>query len=310
MSVVVIGDTNVDMEIRLPTAGSAALHANPAPRLFGGGSAANTAAALARLEVPCRFVGVVGDDEFGRFAVASLVEAGVDCSAVESTSDAPTVIVIVAVSPDGERLIYVWPPSGGAHGALRVDAAVAAVTDADWLHVSGICLRVAPARDAVLAAMERAKDLGIPVSLDLNLRLENWGWEGEFRQVVDAAIAQADVVLGSAPDEIVPLAGIDDPGEAAISVAGATRLVVARRGPDGAMACSAEGVVSEPGFGIEVVDTVGAGDAFDAGFITARLQGLDVTEALRWGNAVAALTVSRRGARSSPTLGEVIAFLR
>ncbi|MGB5169322.1 MAG: carbohydrate kinase family protein, partial [Acidimicrobiia bacterium] len=64
-----------------------------------------------------------------------------------------------------------------------------------------------------------------------------------------------------------------------------------------------------PGFEVSVVDTVGAGDAFDAGFIAARIQGDDVAGAVRWGNAVAGLTVAQPGARSSPTRSEVEALL-
>lgn len=305
MSVLVVGDTNVDLEIRLPSDAHRETHANPDPQLFGGGSAANTAAALARLDVPCRFAGAVGDDSFGRFAVESLTEAGVDTAPVTVAPEEPTVTVIAVVQPDGDRLIYVWPPSGGAHGALQSSDAVDAVVGSTWLHVSGICLRLQPARDAVLAAMQRARADGIPVSFDLNLRLENWGWEGGFREVVAAAIGHADVVLGAASDEISALAGIDDPVEAARTLAGADRLVIARLGAAGAVACSANGVTTVPGFEVAVVDTVGAGDAFDAGFIAARLRGEDVAGAVRSGNAVAGLTVSRPGARSSPTRSEV-----
>ena len=309
MSVLVVGDTNVDLEIRLPSDAHRETHANPDPQLFGGGSAANTAAALARLDVACRFAGAVGDDSFGRFAVASLAEAGVDTTPVTVAPGEPTVTVVAVVQPDGDRLIYVWPPSGGAHGALQPSDAVDAVTGSNWLHVSGICLRVEPARDAVLAAMQRARANGIPVSFDLNLRLENWGWEAGFREVVEAAVDHADVVLGAASDEIGALAGIDDPVEAARALAGADRLVIARLGAAGAVACWAEEAATVPGFDVAVVDTVGAGDAFDAGFIAARLGGHTVVDALRWGNAVAGLTVSRPGARSSPTRREVEALL-
>lgn len=309
MSVVVIGDANVDLEIRLPQHHLAAAHANPEPRMFGGGSAANTAAALARMGTDCRFVGGVGDDDYGRFATASLAEAGVDVGSIVTTTEAPTVMVIVAVPPVGDRLIYVWPPRGGAHGELHVAAAVASVASAQWLHVSGICLRVSPAREAVVAAMERANADSVPVSFDLNLRLENWGWDDGFRSVVDAAAARADVVLGAAYDEIVPLAGLDDPVEAATSLAGDDRLVIARLGRDGAVACSAAGAVRASGFEVDVVDTVGAGDAFSAGFIAARMRSLELTEALRWGNAVAALSVAQPGARSTPTIHEVEAIL-
>ena len=309
MSVLVVGDTNADLEIRLPSGTHRETHANPDPQLFGGGSAANTAAALARLDVPCRFAGAVGDDSFGRFAVESLTKVGVDTALVTVAPGEPTVTVVAVVQPDGDRLIYVWPPSGGAHGALQPSDAVDAVLGSTWLHVSGICLRLQPARDAVLAAMQRARADGIPVSFDLNLRLENWGWEAGFREVVAAAVEHADVVLGAASDEIGPLAGIDDPIEAARALAGADRLVIARLGAAGAVACSANEVVTVPGFEVAVVDTVGAGDAFDAGFIAARLRGEDVAGAVRWGNAVAGLTVSRPGARSSPARSEVEALL-
>jgi sugar/nucleoside kinase (ribokinase family) len=310
VTVLVLGDANVDMEIRLPTGPGVTPHGNPDPRLLGGGSAANTAVALARLGVPCHFAGTVGDDVYGRFAADSLARAGVDVDLVEATAEAPTVMVIVVVPADGERLIYVWPPTGGAHGSLRAEAAVTAVRDAEWLHVSGICLRVPQSRAALLAAMEQAQSDGVPVSFDLNLRLENWGWDDGFRTVVQEAVERSDVVVGAATDEIAALAEIDDPVAAAMILAGDARLVVARLGSEGAFACSAGEVVRSDGFDVQVADTVGAGDAFNAGFIAARMAGGDVGEALRWGNAVGALTVSRPGARSVPTRGEVGAMLR
>lgn len=304
-----IGDANVDMEIRLPRRVAPTTHANPAPRLFGGGSAANTAAALARLGATSRFVGTVGDDEYGRFAIKSLTEAGVDTTALLTKPGAPTVMVLVVVPIDGDRLIYVWPPSGGAHSLLTITEAVAASANAEWVHVSGLCLRVTPARDAILAAMEHARARGVPVSFDLNLRLENWGWDDGFRQVVESAVERADIVMGAAAGEIVPLAGVADPVEAAAVLAGDERLVIARRGAEGAFACSRSNVVISPSFEVAVVDTVGAGDAFNAGFIAAQLRGADIAGALRWGNAVAALAVTQPGARSSPTLEEVEALL-
>ena len=309
MTVVVIGDANVDLEIRLPTGPRLETHANPDPRMYGGGSAANTAAALARLGVPCRFVGAVGDDSFGRFAVNSLSQSGVGTAAVVTTKEAPTVAVIAVVQADGDRLIYVWPPQGGAHAALEPRAAVAALEGASWLHVSGICLRVAPARYALLSAMEHARADGIPVSFDLNLRLENWGWDDGFIEAVEAAIEQSDVVLGSASDEVGALVHDTDPIAAATSLVGGERVVVARLGPDGAVACSPEGAVTVPGFVVPVVDTVGAGDAFNAGFIAARLSDVDLREAVRRGNAVAGLTVAGTGARSTPALSDVEALL-
>ncbi len=307
MTVVVIGDANVDLEIRLPS--DAATHANPDPVMSGGGSAANTAAGLARLGTGVRFVGTVGDDAAGRFAVGSLAQAGVDVTGIRTVDDDSTVMVIVVVRDDGERLIYVWPPRGGAHAALDASTATDAVQGSAWLHVSGICLRVEPARQAMLDAMERARGAGIPVSLDLNLRLENWGWEDGFRQTVSEAIERADVVFGSSRDEICAMAGSDDPIEAAAAIAGGERTVVARLAEHGAIAMHRGVAVSSPGLPAAVVDTVGAGDAFNAGFISARIEGAPLAEALRTGNAVAAFTISRSGARSTPTRAQLEAIL-
>ena len=309
MRVLVVGDANVDIEIRLPSDERASTHANPDPRMFGGGSAANTAAALARLGVESAFAGSVGDDSFGRFAVTDLEAAGVDTSAVSVATDDATVAVIAVVQSDGDRLIYVWPPIGGAHRALSPSDAVGAVSGVDWLHVSGICLRVSPAREALLEAMAGARAARIPVSFDLNLRLENWGWDDGFRDVVASAVAHSDVVLGAATDEVGALTGLDDPIAAATQLAGDDRLVVARLGSEGAVAALAGEVFIAPGFDVPLVDSVGAGDAFNAGFIAARLRGSPVEAALRWGNAVAALTITKSGARSTPPTSEVESLL-
>ena len=309
MSVVVIGDANVDLEIVLPQHTEGGVHAHSDPRRFGGGSAANTAAMLAGLGVSCRFVGTVGEDDHGRFATESLATAGVDTSLIEATPDLPTVMVMIVVPPDGERLIYVWPPDGGAHQELRTEVAVDSLIGADWLHVSGLCLRVCPARDAILAAMTHARETGVTVSFDLNLRLENWGWDDDFREVVESAASLSDVVLGAAADEIVPLVGIEDPVRAATALAEDHRLVIARLGADGAVACSAAGAEAVDGFEVEVVDTAGAGDAFNAGFISARLASADVVEAVRWGNAVAALSVAQPGARGAVTYVDAASLL-
>lgn len=303
-----IGDANVDLEIRLPS-GGVAPHANPDPRLFGGGSAANTAAALARLGEACSFVGTVGDDSYGRFAMESLAEAGVDTRWTSTTPDQPTVMVVTVLTPDANRLIYVWPPRGGAHAELGPDRTAEALDGAAWLHVSGICLRASPARETILNAMKQAQSNGVTVSLDLNLRLENWGWEEPFRETIMMAVDRADVIMGDATDEIIPLGVSQDPIEAATHLAGDQRIVVARMGAAGAIACSNQAIVEAPGYAVDVVDTVGAGDAFNAGFIAAYLRQTDTTRALQWGNAVGAITVSRPGARATPVLQDLSDFL-
>lgn len=311
MSVTVIGDINVDLELVLPGAGPQGReHAHPEPVLSGGGSAANTAAALSRLGFPTKFVGTVGADAYGAEAVASLARAGVDIDAVSVSTNGVTVVVVVVVPPDGERLIYVWPPRGGAHLELDEDQAITAARSASWLHVSGIGLRGEPAAGAMLTSMGEARAAGATVSLDLNLRLENWGWDSDFKKTIWAAVESCDVVFGGAIDELCPLAGVGDPIEAAASLAAtADRLVVGRLGAEGSIAQFGDRLSRADGFEVKVVDTVGAGDAFDAGFIAARLRGDSVDDALRYANAVAALTIARPGARATPVPDEVVALI-
>ena len=310
MTAIVLGDANVDMVIRLPD--RAAPNPNLSkPQLFGGGSAANAAVALARLGVPTAFVGTVGDDGYGRFVRDTFAAESIDTRGLRSVPDAFTAMVIAMVEPSGERWIVVWPPERGADNLLRpADLDRDAIAGATWLHVSGMCLRAAPVREAAMHAMQIAHEAGVPVSLDLNLRLELWGWADDIRATATRAVALSDVVLGNAAEEIAPLADVGDPQEAARVLADGQRIVVARIGERGALAALANGTITQaPAFPVPIVDTIGAGDAFDGGFIAARLAGLDVQDALRWGNAVAALTIQHPGARSSPTRDAVADFL-
>jgi len=310
MTVAVIGDVNVDLEIVLPAAGvEGSEHAHPSPTLSGGGSAANAAAALSGLGVTTRFVGAVGSDVYGAAATASLANAGVDTSGVRLVDGGATVMVLVVVPLGGERLIYVWPPRGGAHLELGVDDAVAGVENVSWLHVSGIALRGEPAAGSILTAMDTARSGGATVSLDVNLRLENWGWESGFRATIDQAMQRSDVVFGGAVDELCPLSDIGDPVEAVTGLATASRLVVGRLGAGGAIAHDSDRLFQAAGHEVEVVDTVGAGDAFDAGFIASRMRGESIDMALSYANGTAALTIGRSGARSTPSHEEVVSFI-
>ena len=121
--VVVLGDANVDMLIRLPDR-SLDSHdlTHAAPQLHGGGTAANTSVALARLGVAVTLVGAVGDDGYGRWILDELGREGVDVQGVYSAPDAFTPMVMALIEPDGERTVVVWPPEGGAHQQLQADA--------------------------------------------------------------------------------------------------------------------------------------------------------------------------------------------
>ncbi len=313
--VLVLGDADVDLTLFVPDRSGAAAAGGARvvrePLVGSGGTAANTAAALGRLGVPVEFAGAVGDDAFGRRVIADLAAVGVSTRGVRVT-DVPTCQVIAMVEPDGERSLVVWPADGGALVDFRPDDLDAAlVAGASWLHTTGMCLRHEPVRGAVLSAMAAARAAGVPVSIDLNLRAELWGLDVERRAVIEAAVALADVVLGQGDEELVPLTGLQDVHAAAMALAAGTRTVVARLGAGGAVAVSPDGAFcAVPAFPVDAVNPIGAGDAFNGGFISARVEGRSLPDALRWGNAVAACKVaSPGGARDLPSRATVEALL-
>jgi len=310
--VVVLGDANVDMLIKLPQASTDlnAIQQHDQPEMHGGGSAANVAVGLARLGIPVTFAGALGNDVYGNWVRDDLIREGVDVSGLHMLAGEFTVMVMALIQPDGERLIYVWPPTGGAQLELRTqDVDLASWPQARWLHISGICLRGEPARGTILEIMEQARQLDWRVSIDLNLRLEYWGLDAVTRQTFERAIALSDLVLGNAEEELMPLARANSPQAAATALCQQQRTVVARLGSKGAQVHTKDDVFSSPAFPTEVVDTLGAGDAFDAAYIAAALRGEDARTAARWGNATAALKIERPGARGLPTLAELEAKL-
>ena len=310
-SVMVLGDVNVDLVIPLRDPGKSITQPRTeTPQLHGGGTGGNAAAGLARLGIPVGFIGTVGNDSYGRWSMDDLRQEGVDTSHLQFTDQAFTSIVLAVIRPDGERELFVWPDSGGAHTRLSPDAIQPKMyRSTAWLHTTGLCLREESVRSAQLKAMRLAREAGVRVSLDLNLRLESWGLDDPLRQVFDQAISLSDVVFGSGDDEISPYTGLESIQAGAEKLSGGSRTIIARLGSDGALAVAPEGIFSSPAFAVDVVDTLGAGDAFNAGFICARLGGYDLEESVRWGNGAAALKLGRVGARGLPDGEELREFL-
>lgn len=312
-SVVVLADVNVDLTIELPDRELPYQQRRVRePSLSGGGTGGNAAMTLAGLGVPVEFHGVIGDDAFGRFLADEFAGAGVGTSGLRVLPDAVTPQVIALLEPDGERYLVIWPTSGGAHTRMspeHLDHELLAA--AGWVHTTGMCLRHSPLRESILAGLEVARRAGVPTSLDLNLRVELWGLTEEVRATVASAIALSDVVFGNGVEELLPIAGAESVESAVQALSDGRRTVVARLGEAGALACAPDGtMVRVPAFRCEPVNTVGAGDAFDGGFIAATVEGRSLTEALRWGNAVAALKIQRSGGgRGLPARADLDALL-
>jgi 2-dehydro-3-deoxygluconokinase len=283
------------------------------------GAEANVAVGLARLGHRPAFIGRVGADAFGTTVVRALRGAGVGVDWLAVDAGGPTGHLFRerrALGP--AEVVYARNDSAGSRlGPRDVDAAAAAgaFDRARWLHLTGITPALsASCRSAVERAIDHARQRRLTVSLDLNLRRKLWSDE-DARPVLADLAARSDVVLGS-EDEAAVVAGLDESSQAESLLDGllslGPALAVLKRGHRGAIARARDGEpVTRPGLAVAAIDPVGAGDAFCAGFIAARLDGADVGRALEVGNAcgaAAAATIGdQAGLPDSNELGRLLA---
>jgi len=282
-----------------------------------GGAPANVAAGLARLGVSSAFMGMVGDDPFGAFLADALVGVGVDVSTVRFSSEARTALAFVSLREDGERefLFYRSPSADMLMRPEDVDSG--AIRAARVFHFGSISLIADPSRASTLHAVRGAREAGLLVTYDPNLRLALWPDAEAARQGMRLGLAEADVVkIGD--EELAFLTGCNDPVAAARSIwTTRTRLIAITRGKAGCLWLTASAQGAVPGFAVVTVDATGAGDAFTAGLISGlvRTQGIpqnpsEIDQICRFANAVGALTTTGRGAIPSlPARAAVNAFL-
>lgn len=274
-----------------------------------GGSAANTACAIARLGVPVMFCGTCGNDAYGQMLKRGLEHEGVDTALLRMDADKPTQLVLLVLNEQNDRTAFACPAHLGSQHAILPEQIPDDITQRiSWLHVNGMMLREEPAASTQLDLMHRCKTAGIPVSFDINVRVEALK-NPTFFENLHAAKNAADYVLGSAIDEIPMLANEHDAELAAKKLAEHGAAVIARSGDQGADLYRKEVRLHSPAFPVSVVDTVGAGDTFDGAFIASILSGATDADALRIANAAAAICVSKPSGRGSPTLAELDAFL-
>jgi ribokinase len=285
--IVVLGDVMVDVLTRLSAPLAPGSDAPAVIRFHGGGSAANTAAWLAHAGAEPVLVGRVGDDERGRGARDELRAAGVDARLVVDP-ELPTGTCVVIVGPDGERTMA--PDAGANDGLSDSDLPDDLLGAAAHLHVAGYALLRPGSRPAARATIARALEHGITVSVDPSSAAL---LAPEFLDHADGA----GLLLPNA-DEARMLSGEGDPERAARALATRFGEVVVTLGAHGALWTDGRESVRAGAVPMEAaVDSTGAGDAFAAGLLTARLEGADPARALSAGARLAAEAVCRPGGR-------------
>jgi 2-dehydro-3-deoxygluconokinase len=251
-----------------------------------GGTESNVAIGLARLGHAARWVGRVGDDELGALVLRTLRAEGVDIAAAQVDPERPTGLML-REHRVGDVIRVQYYRSGSAGSAITADDVLPALDGARILHVTGVTPALDPAAaDAVRAAIARARSLGALVSFDVNHRARLWP-AATAGEVLRPLVAGVDVLFASA-DEL-PLVATD-PAEL---LAAGVREVVIKHGGDGAECHTASGVESVAARRVPVVDVVGAGDAFVAGYLSGLLDGAAPAERLERGAVTGAFVVAR-----------------
>ncbi|MFM9608409.1 sugar kinase [Streptomyces niveiscabiei] len=280
--VLTFGETMVSLQAE------GALTVGAAARTSVAGAESNVAVGLARLGHRVSWAGRLGADEPARVILRALRGEGVDVRHATTDPEAPTGAMLRERLVGDVSRVHYWR-TGSAASRQRPEHLAAALADgARLLHVTGITCAIG-AGDAVAAAVEHARAYGWTVVLDVNHRARLWSRDAAA-ECLRRLRGQVDVLIAS--DDELPLVA-DDIGEL---LAGGVREVVVKRGGDGAdLYPAAGGRLHQPALAVPVADTVGAGDAFCAGYLSGLLDGLTPGERLRRAAVVGAFAVASRG---------------
>lgn len=290
-------------------------------RSFGayvGGTPTNVSVGTRRLGLRSALLTAVGDDLVGDFVLRFLAREGVDTASVPRKPGRRTSAVLLGIEPP-DRFPLVFYRDNCADLELTInDVEASPVRAARAVLVTGTGLSREPSRDATLYAAEVARAAGGVVVLDLDFRPQLWHDPRAFGPAVRQALALSTIAIGTEEEVGAAAWPAGDGAHPEAAELAASRLLetgiaalVVKRGQRGARVRTSDGAaIDAPPFPVEVLNVLGAGDAFASGFLYGLLREWDWYRSARMGNATGAIVVTRPAcANSMPTLDEVEAFL-
>ena len=295
---------------------------------FVGGSSTNIAVSCSRLSLKTALLTAIGDDQVGNFIMRFLQDEHIDTSYIPTVEGRTSAVILGIEPPDRFPLVYYR--NNAADLQITMDHVLDTGLDQFRVIVlSGNALSRDPSKTSTLFAAEHAHQLGVPLFLDLDFRADQWFDPRAYGVMIRAVLPHIKVVIGT--EEEVLAASLRDSSQVRIThqqisapeIKGnidtaiqtildkGVEVLIVKRGAEG---CSVfekgKEEVKVPGFPVEILNVLGAGDAFAGGFTYGFLQGWDWYKACRMGNACGAIVVTRHGcANFMPTLEEVHAFV-
>ena len=307
MDVIVLGRIGYDLYSEEPHV--------PLPQVrrfsrYLGGSSANMAVGLSRLGAGVGIVSSLGTDSLSQFLVDFLRAEKVDTTHVKTVPGLLPSLSLTEVAPP-DRFPQVFYRRDPADTALTVNTDdLEYVASGRMFVTNGTSLCASPSRESTYRALEKARESGCRVILDVDYRSMSWNSPDDAGLAVRLALPFVDVLIGNQP-ELMLVAGEDDLERATEKLRRSVPMLVSKLGEQGTRVWTSDGPVFLPPYTVEVVSTIGAGDGFASGFLYGLLKGMPVVECLHYGNAAAAIVVSRLScSEAMPTLAEVEQILQ
>jgi 5-dehydro-2-deoxygluconokinase len=278
---------------------------------YVGGCPTNISVGTRRLGLRSALLTAVGEDQVGDFVLAFLEKEGIETQFIPRKPHHRTSAVILTIQPP-DRFPLTYYREGCADRELTCDEVRRApVDDSAIVVVSGTGLTHEPSRSATLYAAERASTAGNDVFVDLDYRPDQWSSRADYAAAAQQLLRRSSIAVGT-EEEVVAAADDDDLNAAieALLRVGPKTLIVKRGARGASIYTPGSPPRAIPAFPIVVLNVLGAGDAFASGLIWGLRRGFPLDRAVRMGNAVGAIVVTRHGcANFMPTEAEVEEFV-
>jgi 5-dehydro-2-deoxygluconokinase len=296
---------------------------------FVGGSPLNIATGASRLGAKVALLTGIGNDKVGDFIINFLKNQKVETNTIARIEGARSSAVVLGIEPP-DRFPLVYYRDNAADSQITIDHVISARIDQyKILEISATALNIEPSRSAVFYAVETAFENDVEVVLDMDFRADQWKDLRSFGLMVRAILPKIKIAIGT--EEEILAATLQNADQVHIShqqisapeikgdievsiqkiIKSGPELLIVKRGSKGATIYYKDGRVQDvPGFPVEILNVLGAGDAFASGFIYGYLQGWDVFKACRLGNASGAWVVQKSGcANAMPYSDELMHFV-
>jgi ribokinase len=264
-------------------------------QFYGGGSAANVVTEASRLGLKTGFIGNIGEDYFGKFLIKEFKREKVDFSKVNVVAGERTGLALCIVNQSGERVIMVY---GGANSKLSLNN-----IDEEYLKNCKALFLSSVEGPEALKTMERACEImnNAVIFFDPGCLFVNKGLDALKKIISYSTIVKVNEV------ELKKLTNKSDVAEGAEKIKSlGSKIVLVTLGSEGCYVLSDEKEFKMPTYlQFKPLDKTGAGDAFNAGFLTGFLKGWSLEKAVKFGNLIASISITRFGARAAPSLNEL-----